>query len=114
MSRMRLAGLHPAVREAAEWALGWAEYYGVPVTVTSGFRSMEKQRELRRAWEQGRSRWPANRPGDSSHNYGLAWDSTVPEWAQSWWTMVREAAGFEVLPNDVIHAQVPRWRDYVQ
>ncbi len=109
----RLVGLHPEVDAAARWALKWADFYNVPVTVTSGFRSLRKQAELRAAWEAGRSRFPANRPGDSSHNFGLAWDSTVPSWAQSWWTHVRELAGFEVLPNDIIHAQVRNWRQFV-
>lgn len=107
-----LAGLHPQVQEAAEWAISWADFYDVPVEITSGFRSLQRQAELRRAWEAGRSRFPANRPGDSSHNFGFAFDSTVPAWAQAWWTHVRELAGFEVLPNDIIHAQVPNWRDF--
>lgn len=112
MSLGRLAGLHPEVAERVRWCLDVAAYYDVPVEFTSGFRSLERQAELRADWEAGRSRWPANRPGDSSHNYGLAWDSVVPEWAQAWWTYVRELAGFEVLPNDVIHAQVPNWRRF--
>ena len=114
MRSAKLAGLHPEVRARAEWALGWADYYGVPVTVTSGYRSFQRQAELRRDWEMGRSQWPANRPGDSSHNFGLAWDSVTEPWAQEWWNEVRRYAGFEVLPNDEIHAQVPRWRDYVR
>lgn len=111
--RTRLQGLHRQVREAADWCLEVAAYYDVPVTVTSGYRSWQQQAKLRQDYEEGRSRWPANRPGDSAHNYGLAWDSVVPAWAQSWWSDVRRLAGFEVLPNDVIHAQVPGWRHYI-
>lgn len=121
--RLKLAGLHRDVRAAADWALGWADFYGVPVTVTSGFRSHEEQARLRRNFEQcvasGRfpsepgCSFPANRPGDSSHNWGLSWDSVTDPRFQKWWTHVRELAGFEVLPNDLIHAQVPRWRDFV-
>lgn len=110
---MGLAGLQSWVRPYAEWCLDVAHYYGIPVTITSTYRSWAEQAELRRRYEQGRSRWPANRPGDSAHNYGLAWDSTVPERYQDWWNAVRRAAGFEVLDNDIIHAQVPRWRDLV-
>ena len=122
MSRARLAGLDPNVREAAEWALYWADYYGVPVTVTSGYRSWETQARLRRNYEAcvasgefGRTpgcRFPANRPGDSAHNWGWAWDSTVPDQYQDWWDYVRELAGFKVLANDRIHAEVPDWRSY--
>lgn len=120
---LKLLRLHPEVKEAAQWALGWADFYGVPVTVTSGFRSFEEQARLRRNFEQcvasGRfpsepgCMFPANVPGDSSHNWGLSWDSTIDPRFLPWWTMVRELAGFEVLPNDVIHAQVRNWRDFV-
>jgi hypothetical protein len=58
-------------------------------------------------------RYPANRPGDSAHNFGLAWDSTVDPRYQGWWDYVRRALGFEVLENDRIHAQLPNWRRYV-
>lgn len=109
---VKLAGLEPSVRAAARWALSWADFYNVPVTVTSGFRSFSEQRVLRDKWERGESSFPANQPGDSSHNFGLAFDSVVPSWAQAWWNHVRTLAGFEVLPNDIIHAQAPRWRDF--
>ncbi|GMR14267.1 MAG: hypothetical protein BMS9Abin29_2512 [Gemmatimonadota bacterium] len=121
--RLKLAGLHPDVKRNAEWALAWADYYSVPVTVTSGFRSWAEQSRLRRNFEQcvatGRfgkaadCMFPANKPGDSSHNYGLSFDSTVPPWALAWWTSVRELAGFRVPPGDIVHAEVPSWRQYV-
>lgn len=118
----RLSGLHPEVDDAARWALTWAETYGVPVTVTSGYRSIEDQARLYRRFracvEAGRfpSRecpYPANPPGGSSHNFGLAFDSTTEPRFQEWWNYVRRLAGFEVLPNDIIHAQVPNWRSHV-
>lgn len=122
--RTRLAGLQPLIRQAAEYALAVAEYYGVPVTVTSGFRSWEDQQRLRTNYEQclasgnyGKTqdcKYPANRPGDSSHNWGLGFDSWVPAEYQPAWTYIREAIGFRVPPNDVIHAELPGWRDYVQ
>lgn len=121
---MKLAGLEPSVRAAAEWCVAVAEYYGVPVTVTSGFRSVEHQARLYRNYQRcvaagefgktARCMFPAAPPGSSSHNYGLAWDSTTEPWAQSWWNYVRELAGFQVLPNDIIHAQVPNWQEYVR
>ena len=107
-------GLHPEVRLRADWALGWAAHYNVPVTVTSTRRTWEEQQRLRTRWEQGKSKFPANKPGDSAHQWGLAWDSvTEPEY-QAWWNEVRRLAGFEVLSHDRIHAQVPNWRQYVQ
>lgn len=121
--RLKLAGLDRNVRAAAEWALAWADYYQVPVTITSGFRSWADQERLYTNYVQCVSsgdfghtpdcQYPANRPGDSAHNYGWAWDSVVPSRYQDWWDYVRRAAGFEILSNDRIHAQVPNWRQYV-
>jgi len=122
----RLSGLDPNVRAAADWALSWADYYGVPVTVTSGYRSEQEQARLRDLWVRagrpsscsyipslGQTVCPANAPGDSAHNYGWAFDSSVPAEYASWWDYVRSLAGFELLPNDQVHAQVPNWRQYL-
>lgn len=109
--------LHPAVAQAARDALAWAEYYDIPVTVTSGNRTCAEQAELRRKYELGLSRWPANRPGDSAHQYGLAFDSTTPDgpggqWDSTWIT-IRRWIGFNVPQNDIIHAELPAWRDFL-
>jgi len=119
---MKLLGLDKDVRDAAKWSLKWAKYYGVPVTVTSGKRSWANQVKLRRNYENclatgqfGKTRgcmFPANRPGDSAHNFGWAWDSVTPREYQPWWDHVRSLAGFSVPPNDRIHAEVPNWRNY--
>jgi hypothetical protein len=120
---MRLRGLHSALRPYAEYALRVASQYGVPVEVTSVYRSMQEQRALRDNYEwclrtgrfgkEAGCMYPANKPGDSSHNFGLSWDSTTEPRYQAWWDYVRRAVGFEVLPNDRIHAQLPSWRRYV-
>jgi len=109
---IQLAGMDSRVRPYAEWAHDIANYYGISPTITSTFRSWEDQTRLRARWESGLSRWPANRPGDSAHNYGWAWDSVVQPHEQDLWNQIRTYVGFEVLPNDIIHAQVPSWRDY--
>lgn len=121
--RLKLNGLNPSVRELADWCLQVAEYYGIPVTVTSGYRSWADQERLWTNYQQclltgsygvtPDCRYPANRPGDSAHNYGLAWDSSVPADWQAAWDYIRRYAGFEVLENDRVHAQVPEWRKYV-
>jgi len=120
--RLKLAGIHPDVRAAADWALSWAEFYDVPITVTSGIRSWEEQNRLYQrhvkcvqlglSGTPGDCRFPANPPGDSSHQYGLSFDSATESKYQPWWNEVRRLAGFEVLENDLIHAQVPNWRIY--
>jgi hypothetical protein len=122
-----LAGLHPQVKERAELCLSWAVYYGLTVTLTSGTRSIEEQKKLRERYERclkspggvypgnpnPECRYPANKPGDSAHNFGMAWDSSVPA-NQLWaWTYLRQYAGFRVPENDQVHAEVPNWRDFV-
>jgi len=111
---IQLRGLHPDVRNAAQYALQIANFNGVTPIITSAFRSWTEQAALRRKFEAGQSRFPANRPGDSAHNYGLAFDAVVPPAQLPMWTAIREYVGFEVLPNDVIHGQVPSWRQFVQ
>lgn len=106
-------GLHPGVRAAAQWALEVAASYGLAPTITSTYRPFAEQAILYRAWRRGRSRFPANPPGQSGHQYGFAWDSVVPTSQLALWTMIRQAAGFHVPPNDVIHAEVPYWPRYV-
>lgn len=108
-------------------ALSWARAYNIPVTVTSGYRSWAEQTRLRQQFDaciargekvgpsnpDARCRFPANKPGDSAHNYRWAWDSvTSPEYLWAW-TYLREQAGFHVPPNDTIHAEVPNWRQYL-
>lgn len=109
---IHLRGLDPRVRERAELALSWAKYYGLTVTITSGYRSWAEQERLYKAFLAGSSKWPANRPGDSAHQFGFAWDSHVPDSQQWTWDYLRRHAGFEVLAHDIIHAQVPNWRAY--
>lgn len=121
--RTKLLSLDPSIKAAAEWAIGWADFYGVPLTITSGRRTFEEQARLRRNFEQcvatGRfgqgpdCRFPANRPGESAHNFGLAFDSVVPDEFMPWWIEVRRLAGFTVHESDKPHAEYPSWRDFV-
>lgn len=112
---MRLRGLHPAVRDAADWAVRYAESQGVPVTITSGYRSWEEQARLREKWLRGENPYPVNRPGDSAHNWGLGFDSWVPEPYWEFWDAVRRYAGFKTYPtNDRVHGEYPGWRGVVK
>lgn len=110
------------MRERAELVMAWAAFYGIPINITSGFRSFAEQTTLRRTFEQcvaekrqgmAGCRFPANRPGDSAHNFGLAFDSTVTPELMPWWIAIRKWAGFNVPGNDIIHAEVPGWRSFV-
>lgn len=116
---LRLAGLHPVVRERAELALDVGDQFGVRAEVSSGFRSLAEQGRLRRRFEgcvrrgvfpSRGCRFPANRPGDSAHNFGLAFDSTIEPRQQANWNLLRRLVGFRVPPNDLVHAEVPGWR----
>jgi LAS superfamily LD-carboxypeptidase LdcB len=121
-----LRGLAPEVRARAELALSWAKRYGLTVTITSCYRSWAEQTTLRAQYEKCLARgetvhpgnanpacrYPANKPGDSAHNFGLAWDSHVPAEQQWTWDYLRTAAGFRVPDNDRIHAEVPNWRHF--
>jgi len=124
---LQLAGLDPRVRASAELALSWAAAYGIPVVVTSTYRSWAEQVRLRKQFDactasgekitpknpKPACRYPANQPGDSAHNYRWAWDSVVAPEYQWAWTYLRRMAGFHVPAADEIHAEVPNWRAYL-
>lgn len=118
-----LRGMHSSVRPYAEYAMKVAQRYGINPVVTSVTRSLQEQAELRANFErcvaQGRfpsepdCKWPANRPGDSAHNFGVAFDSWVPPEQMRAWTIIRRWVGFRVPDNDSIHAELPNWRSYL-
>jgi len=105
-----LRGLEPELRDRAECAFQIASQYGIVPTVTSVRRSWAEQLKLRTAWERGESRFPANRPGDSAHGFGLAFDSHVPDAQMGLWKTIRESVGLRVPEGDLIHAEWPNWR----
>jgi len=123
----RTRGLDRTIRAAADYAIAVATAYGIPVTVTSGKRGWVEQARLRQRYESclargeevspananASCRYPANRPGDSAHNYGLAFDSWTPPEYQEAWNYIRRAVGFAVPSHDQIHAEMPSWRDLV-
>lgn len=123
-----LGGLNPGLTAAARYALDLGRAYGLRVEVTSVYRSVAEQVGLRSRYEGclARSepvypgnpnpacRYPANRPGDSAHNWGLAWDSWAPPEQMPSWVAIRRALGWRVPENDLIHAEVPEWRWYVR
>jgi len=105
-----LRGLEPDVRALAECAFNVAHSYGLTPVVTSTFRSWAEQTVLRSKWEAGLSAFPANKPGESAHEYGLAFDSWVPDDEMGLWVAVRRSVGLRVPDGDLIHAERPEWR----
>lgn len=69
-----LATLHPQLVYPAKYLLSVGKQYDGRLVVTSARRDPGKQAELYQRWIQGKSRIPANRPGTSLHEYGLAFD----------------------------------------
>jgi len=66
--------LHPGLVPWAKWLHDLGKSYDGRLVVTSARRSSAKQAELRSLWERGISKIPANRPGTSLHEFGLAFD----------------------------------------
>lgn len=117
-----LRGLHPVFRRYVEFAVSeFAKATGVRPTITSTYRTMAEQTALYNAYVRGQqtgnpTKWPANPPGESAHNVAsgaLAFDSWVPDQWMPLWVWFRREIGFRVPDNDVIHAEVPGWRDIV-
>ena len=90
-----LSTLVPGLVPWARWILEVGRSVDGKLVVTSARRSSAKQAELRRRWEQGLSNIPANRPGTSLHEFGLAFDlarmgvdpfdDDLLPWLGSWW-----------------------------
>lgn len=69
-----LLNLHPEVQKRLSRLREWARSAGVPLTVTSGFRSISEQKRLYADAQAGKRILPAAPPGESTHNYGFAVD----------------------------------------
>jgi len=66
--------LHRELVPYAKYLYRYGKQFDGRLVVTSARRSSAKQAELRRKWETGESQIPANRPGTSLHEFGLAFD----------------------------------------
>lgn len=69
-----LKTLHRGLIPWAKYLYEVGKYNDGRLVVTSAFRSPAKQAELRHKWLTGQSKIPANRPGTSLHEFGLAFD----------------------------------------
>jgi len=87
--------LQPPLVPWAKWLLAMGRQHDGKFVVTSARRSSAKQAKLRAAWETGRSKIPANRPGTSLHEFGWAFDlarigvdpfeDNLLPWLGAWW-----------------------------
>lgn len=79
----------------AKWIYAVGKKEDGRLVVTSARRSSAKQAYLYSRWKSGKSLIPANRPGTSLHEYGLAFDMArlgkdplgdpLLAWLGSWW-----------------------------
>lgn len=72
-----VAELDERLRSPADLLVSVAEMVGLKPVVTSARRSYRVQARLYRDYLEGRSRYPAAKPGTSLHERGLAFDITV-------------------------------------
>lgn len=108
-----LGTLHPQLIPWARWILSAGRVYQGKLVVTSALRSRAKQAKLRKRWELGLSNIPANRPGTSLHEYGLAFDlaslgidpfaDPILPWMGSWWEYYGGKWGGK---RDPVHFQI--------
>ena len=97
----------------AKWIHQVGTFNDGRLVVTSAKRSSAKQTELRLAWERGESQIPANRPGTSLHEFGLAFDlarigidpftDPLLAWLGALWERVGGRWGGE---RDPVHFQI--------
>lgn len=111
---LNFSGLENALRARADQTMALARQYGLNPTITSVRRNWAEQQKLYDRWNAGLSRWPANPPGLSPHQYGVAWDSSVPAHQQDLWNRIRAAMGWKLYAHDIVHAELPNWRAYIR
>lgn len=118
-----LSGLWPPFAEAVRYLLAYCEYYGLDVTLTSGYRSSEEQQRLyalgrtpleiaQRVKKRGTGGSVTDAPpGYSAHNYGLAVDVESRQ-LQSVMALAKEI-GFGTVSWDPDHIEWPGWQQLV-
>lgn len=84
--------------------------HGIAVTVTSTRRSLDTQRQLWHNWINGCSRYPAARPGKSTHALGIAFDLQLDppmyDAAGQLWESIGGTWGGRF--GDEIHFEIPQ------
>lgn len=90
-----------------------AQQMEIQPVITSVRRNWAQQSKLHENYRLGLSKFPANAPGDSAHQYGVAWDSWVPPADQEMWNRIRAHWGWKLYPHDEVHAEFPNWRAYI-
>lgn len=108
----QLDTLDPAIRPFASDLYDLARSQGLYARITSTRRSHAQQEVLYRRYQEGLSRYPAAVPGNSAHEYGLAFDMVISDpgyqrGAGKLWVSWGGVYGNE---EDPIHFEYPSWR----
>ena len=94
--------------------MSYLDAHGISTRVTSGKRSYRRQKELHELYLAGRGA-PANRPGTSAHEFGMAADIT-PDRNSDYvhlhgvWRWLGLAVPY---PREPWHVEVPNWKRYL-
>jgi len=111
---MRFAGLDERLRPHADATVGYAEKAGLHPVIISVRRRFDEQAKLYSDYRAGLSKWPAAPPGESAHQYGVAFDVVVPAEEQAAWNYIRRGFGWRVSDGDPPHAEFPGWQSVRQ
>lgn len=109
MSLATWSGLEQRLIPYADAALRMGQQLGLHPQITSVRRNWAEQEKLYHDFQHGLRQLPANPPGYSAHQYGVAWDSWVPDVELQLWNQVRGHFGWKLYPNDPVHAELPGW-----
>ena len=98
--------VHPTLRAVARNLPRVSRSRGYEVRVTSGYRSYATQKKLYLDYINGRSLYPANPPGQSMHEKGLALD-IVSNNQDDTVALLTSIGLVWAGPDDPIHFQMP-------
>jgi hypothetical protein len=101
-----LSNIHPTLKKIARNLPRVVSSQGYAVRITSGFRSYATQKKLYLDYISGKALYPANPPGQSMHEKGLALDIVTNNTD----ALVNLLTGIGLVwagPSDPIHFQMP-------
>lgn len=106
MAALNLSKVHPTLRKVAANLPKVAKGRGYNARITSGYRSYATQKKLYLDYINGRALYPANPPGQSMHEKGLALD-VVADNQDDVVALLTSIGLVWAGPEDPIHFQMP-------
>lgn len=110
---------HPEVVRRMNAIVAEVRRRGIPIRVTSTYRSSAAQDRLYRAWlARGKTGLPAARPGTSTHEYGVAFDAAWPREHDATVAAIARQHGMVWFgPGDRVHIDAfgpQRWNELLR